>query len=345
MLRSLLLITYLLINLNLAFSQSVNTTFEREIVLTDSLAEIYRSPQSKFHLLDNVLYMSIDSPPSIAAYDINSGKQLDYIAFEGRGPNELETLYDFTVSDSLLFLLDYTGKILKMQRTPFKVLESSTYETMRTKLIHGFNNQLYVVNESPAEDYSIEVLNTNLDRLSLKAFDKSIPQRTENILLSAFSDAAHIITKDNKLIYAPSFGNMIYTYANNTLDSVDLAIPDFKVGSVDDTPLGSFYTDMSLMQKFFSNNSIITGIYSTNGNYLVEVSHLHDNYSRAIALFDKDFNYLCYSMMKDQSRYDGTKSPKIQFSDKDHIYYYREEFNDSSKRTDKILAVFSVICK
>lgn len=336
---------FLYINLNCTFAQSAITTFEREIHLIDTIAEVYRSSLTKFHLYEDILYMSIDSPPSIAAYDIKSGKQIDYLTFEGRGPNEIETLYDFTVSDSLLFVLDYTGKILTMQRSPFNVLSSSNYETVRTKLIHGFNNQLYVVNESPAEKHSIEVLNTNLNGKTHRAFSNSISQKTENILLSAFNDAAHLFSKENQLIYAPSFGNTIYTFAHNKLDSVNLTIPNFKVGSVGDAQIGNFYTDMSEMQKFFSNNSIITGLYYTNNHFLVEVSHLHDNYTRAIALFDKDFNYLCYSIMNDASRYDGTKSPKIQFTDSNYVYYYREEVNEETKNTEKILAVFSVTCK
>jgi hypothetical protein len=288
--------------------------------------------------------MSIDSPPSIAAYDINSGKQLDYLTFEGRGPNELETVYDFTISDSLLFLLDYNGKILTMQRSPFNVLSSSNFESVRTKLIHGFNNQLYVVNESPAEDVSIEVLDTNLNDITHKAFSNSISQITENILLSAFTDAAHLFSIENQLIYVPSFGNTIYTFANNKLDSVNLTIPNFKVGSVGNAHIGKFYTDMSEMQKFFSNNSIISGLHYTNNHFLVEVTHLHDNYTRTIALFDKDFNYLCYSIVNDSSRFDAAKSTKIQFSDKNYIYFYREDNKQNSDRTSKIITVFSVNC-
>lgn len=340
------LITLLLsLNKEIYAQSSLNLEYKGEIVLIDSIRSFFQSSLSEFKEEDGTLYIISPDNSTISSYSLSSGHQLQFLDIRGRGPFEMEFLYDLSVSDSnSIYLLDYSGKIVEFNKSDFKPINENQSGIIRASGLHKYNDNFILSHESPTRETYLLRYNYK----TKKVFKIGIDQIFENVMLSAFKHGGNFLeTNNNKLLLSIPYGNMLYSLNLNdyTLDSLTLNIPEFKATNKElNNEL--YLQNPEELQNFFTKNSLITGLYKIDNNYLIEVYHMHKDYSRGLAIFNEHFELQCYDNIKDPEIYDGTQDPKIRFSDGNFIFYYREEIHRTKQDSvDKVLTYFKPSCK
>jgi hypothetical protein len=295
---------------------------------------------SEFFYYNNSVYISSDQESALAAFRLNDGEQILYKSIQGQGPFELSTIYNIFADEEGIFLIDYSGRVVKFDHNMTPINQWNT-DYVRTKdLIIHFNNQILIANEAPNEDYYL-----NIYDIENKNYTKLSPnQKDENILFSAFKEAGNLLFSGNKIYSVKPFGNDLYIYDPSSIDtpkSISLEIPNFKSESADQN-VQAYYNDMQELRNFFEKNSLIANIFELKELFALEVLHMHRNYERELVLFDKDFNLLCSSVLPENL--DGLEDPKFHFSDKEYLYVYREEIhNDNNFKT--FVTAYNPVCQ
>lgn len=317
--------------------------YEGEIILEDSIQDFYQSSLSRFEEDAGFLYITSNDLSAISKYSLESGRQVAYFEFYGRGPYEMENLYNFTISDTSMYVLDYAGKIIGLNvitGTPFFEIHPPI---TRAKDIFFYDNRFILGQEARQIETYLTMISEQGDQQS----NLGPEQKPENFLLSAFTSGGHLLRDDNDLLLLMPFGNTLYTFDLedlNSFETLDLEIPNFALENKSQ-PDDSYIQNPMRLQDFFRKNSLITGFYPIGENFVAEVLHMHLGYQRAIAYLDSDFELLCYTSISDPEIYDGTTDPKIRFSDGEFLYYYREEMHATgTDSVDKILRYFKPVC-
>jgi hypothetical protein len=321
-------VTLLFLSLFLCFTKAVaqiNFTAIYELELKNHIEPFYQSSHSEFFFYNNSIYISSDQESVLAAFSLNDGEQILYENIQGEGPFELSTIYNVFVDDEGIFLGDYSGKIIKFDHNMTPINQWNTDYVRTNDLVH-FNNQILIANESPSEDYYLNLFDINDNNYSYLTPE----QKNENILFSAFKEAGNLLYFGNKIYSIKPFGNDLYIYNLSGIDtpkSISLQIPNFKSESAGQN-IQAYYSDIQELRNFFEKNSLVTNIFKLKDMFAIEVLHMHRAYERELVLFDKDFNLLCFSLLPE--KLDGLEDSKFHFSDKEYLYVYREEIHNGN---------------
>jgi|AntRauTorckE6833_2_1112554.scaffolds.fasta_scaffold03464_4 hypothetical protein len=329
---------------NVAAQNNLQLNYSGEIVLNDSIEDFYQSSISQFKVDSGFLYITSNDLSAVSKYSLNTGNQTAFFEFYGRGPYEMENLYNLTVSDTSLYLLDYSGKIVGLNNTTGIPFLEINPKISRVKEILFYENGFIIGQEAPGTKTYLSKINFTTEEI--EAFGAE--QFFENVLLSAFITSGKMIRDESTLHTLMPFGNDLYTYNLSDLsrtDITELKIPDFASESLT-LPNNIYLQDPTKIQDFFSNNSLVTGFFRMKHGYIIEVLHMHLGYQRAVAYLDSEFELLCYTPVSEPEIYDGTQDPKIRFSDGEFLYYYREEIDQTKEDSAvKILRYFEPVCK
>ncbi len=303
----------------------INFTAIHEIELKNNIEQFHQSSQSEFYYFDDSIYISSDQESVLAAFSLNDGEQILFKNIKGQGPFEISTIYNVFIDDEGIFLIDYSGKVLKFNHNMNPIDQWNTDYVRTINLVH-FNNRVLLANESPSEDYYLNIYDTSSNNSS------SLPpnQRDENILFSAFKEAGNLFLYGNKIYSLKPFGDELYIYDTlsfNNPDIISLEIPNFKSKSTDRN-IQAYYNDIQELRSFFEKNSLVTNIFKLKDMLAVEVLHMHRDYDRELVLFDKEFNLLCNSLLPE--KLEGLDDPKFHFSDNEYLYVYREEIHNNN---------------
>ena len=323
-----------------AHSQSsLDLKLKGHIDLQDEKQKVYESHFTRFGLLDNSIYFTSDNPPSVSGYNINSGIQRFYLNLEGRGPDEINNLTDLTVeqNENRVYILGFTGKIVGLDTSGKPVFEDYP-KVPRAKEFIKIGDEFWIAQESPGtKTYLVRT------KESTKVTKPVGPEQVfENIMFSAFKSSGTLNKINNQVYLTMPFGDKLYKISidnYSVVDKIALDIPNFKQQSR--TQKRNVYlNDPRQLKKFYTKNSTITGLYNLGNRFAVEVIHTHDNYRRALIIFDRDFDYLCSGPLSEEV--ENLEDPEIQFTDGNNLYFYSETTKSDS--VNKRLSYFYPEC-
>jgi hypothetical protein len=335
-----LLLSLLIINPDFPSAGSLQLTLVSETELTDSEGWIYQTHFSRYEHHDGQFYLTVMNPPLISGYDLESGNQVSFENIEGDGPHEIDEILSMDITDDHLYVMNRMGRIVGIPLHDSDPFELNTQITMSKDLVKA-NDRFVIANDSHNESHYL----TSADPETGDTHSFGPEQRIENILLQPFTDGGVLLKQDESLFVITPHGQDIYRFSADDLEEkgvITLDLPDFE-SSTASHEMQAYFDDPELMISFTGENSIITQMIPLQSDYLIEVLHAHDDYSRELYILNDQFELQCRKVLPDDLN--GMESPKIHASDGEYLYFYREEIHhDEDDDVKKAIAVYRAEC-
>lgn len=338
-----MLFLFLIVNDQWLVGQPPDTlqlTLIEEIELTDQEGLMYQDPLSRFGYSEGNFYFTVLRPPLISGYDLESGNQVSFENIEGDGPHEIDEILSMEITDDHIYVMNRMGRIVGIPLHESDPVEFNTQITMSKDLVKA-NDRFVVANDSHNESHYL----TSADPETGDTHSFGPEQQIENILLQPFTDGGVLLKQDESLFVITPHGQDIYRFSADDLEEKDvitLDLPNFE-SSTASHEMQAYFDDPELMISFTGENSIITQMIPLQSDYMIEVLHAHDDYSRELYMLNDQFELQCRKVLPDDLN--GMESPKIHASDGEFLYFYREEIHhDEEDDVKKAIAVYRAEC-
>lgn len=301
-----------LVNMN----DELNLTLVDEIELENTIHPAYSSTITEFAAINDVLIFTSSNPVhSVTGYDMESGQQIFFREVHGSGPYELDGIFTITPGNKNIYLLDYGGKLVALDKQGEAVSETLLELTRGQSLIYLGNEKFIATSNSPATDSYLQLI----DKTQSSVEDFEMKQQEENILIGTIREAGVLQKYNETLMVSPPFSEGVLYHIQNPKGSpevteIDPGLPGFESETLEE-PLQAYLSDPDRLQAFITANSTITGLHRIEDQWLMEVFHMHDNYRHELHLLNNEWEIRCCTEIDDH----------IDLAHKNHIYFYNEE--------------------